>query len=105
MIPQQDKPNAAKLADLKSVLPLLIRVEEQRRALSALGNIPGVDSLVLAATYLDQPALREEAALAAATLAESDPKQAESPESRAVLKAVLDSTENPATAKRIRQFL
>jgi HEAT repeat protein len=61
LVPQQDATGAQKQAD---------RDEEKRLVLSALGNVPTVEALALVASHLENPALKEEASLAAVAIAE-----------------------------------
>ena len=67
---QQDAPAAKKVETLKDALGLATRNDEKRLVLSALGNIPGPESLALVTPYLDSPDLKEEACLAAVAIAE-----------------------------------
>ena len=70
LAPLQDAPNAKKLAALKEALALAERSEEKRLVLSSLGSVPTADALALVAAHLDNPALKEEACLAAVAIAE-----------------------------------
>ncbi len=70
LVPQQDAPDAKKLDSLKEAMALADRNEEKRLVLSALGNVPTVDALALVTSHLDNPALKEEACLAAVAIAE-----------------------------------
>jgi HEAT repeat protein len=70
LVPQQEAPDAKKLDSLKEAMALAERDEEKRLVLSALGNVPTVDALVLVASHLDNAALKEEACLAAVAIAE-----------------------------------
>jgi HEAT repeat protein len=70
LVPQQDIPDAKKLDSLTRAMALADRSEEKRLVLSALGDIPTVDALALATSYLDNAELKEEASLAAVAIAE-----------------------------------
>jgi HEAT repeat protein len=70
LVPQDTVPEAAKFAALQNAMTLAERNEEKQLVISALGNVHTVESLGLVAKYLDTPALKEEACLAAVTIAE-----------------------------------
>ena len=70
LVPQMEAADAKKLDLLKEALALTERNEEKKLILGALGNIPTADCLALIATHLDNPALQEEACLAAVAVAE-----------------------------------
>jgi HEAT repeat protein len=70
LIPQQNSPDAQKLAALKDAMALVERTEEKRLALAALGDIPTAESLALVATHLSDKALNEEACNAAVSIAQ-----------------------------------
>lgn len=66
--PHEDKP--ADLQMLARAMDFASRVQEKRLVLGAVGNLAGPEALELAAAALDDPALAEEAALAAVKIAE-----------------------------------
>jgi HEAT repeat protein len=70
---QSEAATDQKLAKLKDALALAGRDEERKLVLAALGKVRSVDSLALVSPYLDSPALKEEAALAAVAIAENLP--------------------------------
>jgi hypothetical protein len=70
---QEDVATEQRLATLKDALALAGRDEERKLVLAALGKVRSVDSLALVSPYLDSPALKEEAALAAVAIAENLP--------------------------------
>jgi HEAT repeat protein len=70
LVPQQDAPDATKFDSLKYVMTRADRNEEKVLVLSALGNIPTAAALALVTSQLDNPALREDACLAAVAIAE-----------------------------------
>jgi len=70
LVPQDTISDAAKVAALQDAMTLAERSEEKQLVLSALGNVHTVEALGLVAKYLDTPALKEEACLAAVTIAE-----------------------------------
>jgi HEAT repeat protein len=70
LVPQEAASDEKKLDSLKDAMRAAERDEEKRLVLSALGNVPTVDALTLAASHLDNPVLKEEACLAAVAIAE-----------------------------------
>jgi HEAT repeat protein len=70
LVPQQDVPDAKKVEALRDAMAQADRTEEKRLVLSALGNVPAVDSLALVTSHLDNPVLKEEACSAAVAIAE-----------------------------------
>jgi HEAT repeat protein len=70
LIPMQVEPDAAKLSQLKEILPLLEHPEEQRLALVILGDLPSPESLALLTPYLSSTGLKEEASVAAVAVAD-----------------------------------
>lgn len=70
---QSEAATDQKLATLKDALALAGRDEERKLVLAALGKVRSVDSLALVSPYLENPALKEEAALAAVAIAENLP--------------------------------
>jgi HEAT repeat protein len=70
LVPQQDAPDAKKLASLQEAMTMADRDEEKRLVLSALGNVPTAEALAVVASHLDNAALKEEACLAAVAIAE-----------------------------------
>lgn len=67
--PQEDKP--ADMKTLADVMGLAQRPQEKRLLLGALGGIAAAESLALVTPLLDDPGLKEEAALAAVMIAEN----------------------------------
>lgn len=70
LVPQQDASEAQKLAALTEAMNMADRDEEKRLVLSALGNLATAEALAAVAAHLDNPALKEEACLAAVAIAE-----------------------------------
>ncbi len=71
LVPQQEVPDAQKLRSLQEALALADRDEEKRLVLSALSNVATVEALALVSQNLDSAPLKEEACLAAVTIAEA----------------------------------
>ncbi|RME91019.1 MAG: hypothetical protein D6766_12450 [Verrucomicrobia bacterium] len=90
---------AARLDLLQETLFLAERPEEQKLALAELARVPKEDALITALSLLDEPALVDEAALAAVSIAEELVKQ--EPELGAeVAEAVLARCRQPAILRR-----
>jgi HEAT repeat protein len=70
LVPQDSVPDAKKFDSLKEAMPLADRNEDKQLVLSALGNVGTADALALAASHLDNPVFKEEACLAAVSIAE-----------------------------------
>jgi len=103
LLPLRVATPAANAAALKEAMGLCGRDEERRLALAALGNVPAPEALALAATYLDNARLKEEACLAAVAIAESIAKS--HPDlTGEVMKQVAKSSKNPAVLKRARKL-
>jgi hypothetical protein len=98
-VAQEDAPDAKKFDTLTRAMALAERDEERQLVLSGLANVATVDALTLAASCMDSPALREEACLAAVTIAE---KLGHSHDARvtAVMKRVTRVTANKELAAR-----
>jgi HEAT repeat protein len=70
LIGLESVPDAQKLAQLKELLPLIERKDEQRLALAALGPIANPEALSLVRPFLSDASLKEEAGIAAVSIAE-----------------------------------
>jgi hypothetical protein len=70
LVPLEDVPDAKKFDTLKNAMALADRNEEKQLVLSALANVPTADALVLVASHLDNPGIKEEACIAAVSIAE-----------------------------------
>jgi HEAT repeat protein len=103
LIPLRVATPAANAVALKEAMGLCSRDEERRLALAALGNVPAPEALALAATYLDNASLKEEAGLAAVAIAESIAKS--NPDQVGeVMKKVAKTSKNPAAVKRAKKL-
>ena len=101
LLPLRVATPAANAAAQKEAMGLCGRDEERRLALAALGNVPAPEALALAAAYLDNARLKEEACLAAVAIAESIAKS--HPDlTGEVMKQVAKSSKHPAVLKRAR---
>ena len=101
LIPLQDGSDAEKLASLQRALALAERTEEKRLALAALAGIPTPAALAVATAYLSDPALKEEASLAAVGIAETIVKSHRSEVNDAMVQ-VLKVTGNKKTTERAK---
>jgi len=104
LVPQQETPDATKLASLKDAMALAERSEEKRLVLSALGNIATADALALVASSLDDDALKEEACLAAVAIAEKIASR-HGAEVAAAMQKVAKRTANKKLAGRARALV
>jgi HEAT repeat protein len=102
LIPMQEAPDAAKLEAIARALALAERPEERMLALTALTAVPSPEALKAAAALLDDPKLKEEAAVAVLTIAA---KTAPTPETVATVKRVQQSDASAATKKRAEDLL
>lgn len=100
--PQEDKP--ADLEALGKAMSLAKRPEEKRLVLGVLGGVGTRESLALVTPALDDPALVEEAGLAAVLIAERM-KDGPKDELRTVLERVGKLVTNQETRQRARQVL
>jgi HEAT repeat protein len=99
LVPLQDVPDAKKGDALKEAMALAERDEEKRLIFSALGNVATDDALALAASYLDNPALKDEACLAAVAVAEKLP-HGHAAQVKAAMKRVAKATGDKQLAAR-----
>jgi hypothetical protein len=100
----QDAPAEKKLASLKDALALAERTEEKKLAMAALAAIPTVDALALVAPHLSEPALKEEASLAAVAIAEKIVRSHPAQVAKA-METVTQETANRTLAKQARRLL
>ena len=70
LVPQEDGPDAKKFEVLKHAMALAENNEEKQLVLSALASVPTAEALALVASQLENAEIREEACLAAVTIAE-----------------------------------
>lgn len=103
LIPLLTAADAQKLSQLKEILPLLQRTEEQRLALAILGGIPSAESLALVTPFLTREGLKEEASGAAVEIAEKI--VASHPAEVAQAMTQVQSTSNKELGGRARQVL
>ncbi len=94
-------PAGDRLATLRDALALAVRDDERRLALSALGELSSVDALALVVPLLDSETLKEEAGLAAVTIAERLPAPRPAPVLSAMERVAVTSA-NADLAKRAR---
>jgi HEAT repeat protein len=101
LVPQQDAPGAKKVEMLKDAMRAADRTEEKRLVLSALGNVTAVEALALVTSHLDDPALKEEACLAAVAIAEKI-ASSHGAEVAAAMREVATQTANKKLAERAK---
>ena len=100
--PGKDRP--ADIAALSEAMKLATRKEEKVLVLGVLGTIPGRESLAVAASSLDSPALVEDAGFAAVLIAEKI-SGGDKAQVRAVMRKVAQTVKNPKTLDRARKVL
>ncbi|MBN1815848.1 MAG: HEAT repeat domain-containing protein [Sedimentisphaerales bacterium] len=100
--PGKDRP--ADFATLSEALKLAMRKEEKVLALGALGTVPTPESLVLAASCLDQPEIAEDAALAAVLIAEKIGKD-NTNQVRTAMQKVIETVQSETTRDRAKKIL
>jgi len=98
LAPQQEAPAETKLSSLKTAEGLITRDDERRLLLSALSQIPSAASLAMILPHLDSPRLKEEAAMAAVSVAEKIAK-AHPTEVTAAMQKVLAVSKNNRTTR------
>jgi HEAT repeat protein len=102
LIPMQTVTDAQKLAQIKGLLTLLERKEEQRLALATLGSLPSTESLALVVPFLSDKELTEEASGAAVEIAEKIIDRNPAEVARAMKQV---QTTNKELAERARKLL
>jgi HEAT repeat protein len=102
LIPMQTVAETQKVAQVKGLLPLVEQMKEQRLALATLGGLHSAESLALVTPYLTREGLREEASVAAITIAE---KIVAGHPSEVAEAMQLVQTNNNQLAGRVRQLL
>jgi hypothetical protein len=102
LIPTQNVSDDKKLAAFNQIAPLVKRSEEKRLLLGALAKVPSAGSLAIVAEYLDDNATKQEAALAAVTIAEKITKNAQVVDT---MKKVLKATNNKAVTDRAKAII
>lgn len=104
LVGHRDLTAAQKLAMCQEAMPLAERPEEKRLVLGALGGVQHPDALAMVVPGLDDPALKNEAAVAALAIGEriagSHPTQV-----GPAVKKVLAVVENPELQKRAKELL
>ncbi len=100
--PRPDHP--ADLAVLSECMKLARRPEEKRMVLGVLGGVPTPGSLSLVLSAMDDPALTDEACLAAILIAE-DPKALDATQRQTTLQVIMSKTKDADLRKRAEQDL
>ncbi len=104
MIPLQAAPAAERLAEMKKMFAKAERPEEEKLAVAALGSIASPDALAFAVEKMDDPGLKEVAAIAAVEIGGAIANTA--PDAvTAAMKKVVKATKNKTTARNARRIL
>jgi HEAT repeat protein len=98
------KDRAPDFATLSEAMKLATRKEEKVLVLGTLGRIPTLESLTLAASFMDQPTLVEDAGLAAVLIAEKIHENKTAPV-RTVMQKVAKTVKNKKTQDRAKKVL
>ncbi|MGB2861994.1 MAG: HEAT repeat domain-containing protein, partial [Sedimentisphaerales bacterium] len=97
--------NEQKVAKVKDVRSHIERPEEQRQAISVLGEAPSYSALELLTTLAEDPAVAEEAYSAMVRIAGQDIRGISRDQRRGVLKTVAEKSRNDGTRQRARKAL
>jgi HEAT repeat protein len=89
---------------LSDAFVLAANADEKKLVLSALANVKGIESLNMAASYLDDPALQQEAAAAVIKIAESAIK-INPDQTKAVLQKVIATTKSIPLREKAQQLI
>jgi HEAT repeat protein len=89
---------------LSDAFVLAANADEKKLVLSALANVKGIESLNMAASYLDDPALHQEAAAAVIKIAESAIKT-NPDQTKAVLQKVIETTKSIPLREKAQQLI
>ncbi len=91
-------------ATLSEAMKLATRKEEKVLVLGTLGKIPTLESLTLAASFMDQPTLAEDAGLAAVLIAEKIAKDKKT-HVQTILQKVTETVQSKKTRDRANKVL
>ena len=97
--------NERKVARIKDVWPHIKRLQEKRQAISVLGEAPSVSALELLKTFVEDPAVAEEAYSAMVRIAGRDIRGVSKDQRRQLLKEVAEKSRNDSTRQRARRTL
>lgn len=95
-------PVGEKMAICKQAAALVDRDAERRVLLGALANVPTAEALAMVVPFIDAPATKEEACMAAVTIAEKMPKGKAAPATKAAMEKVAGTTANKDLAGRAK---
>jgi len=104
LIPQQQLPADRKLAELKDVIAKIERPEEKRLSLAALSSIASPEALTMAMASVADPAVKDEACLAALAIAEKI-VAGNGPQVAGAMEQVLATVKNKAARTRAQELL
>ena len=88
----------------RRAMDLAVNADEKKMVLSALANTKGIESLEMAAAYLDDKALQQEAAAAVVKIAEST-LQSNPDKTKAVLEKVFKTTKSNSLRERAQELI
>jgi hypothetical protein len=99
-----DRPATETVKMCSEAMQLAANPDEKKLVLSALANVKGIESLNMAASYLDDSNLQQEAAAAVVKIAESTLKDNPN-ETKAALEKVLDTANTDPLREQARQLI
>ncbi|MFA5238991.1 MAG: HEAT repeat domain-containing protein [Phycisphaerae bacterium] len=85
-------------------MKLAVNIDEKKTILSALANVKAVESLEMAAVYLDDETLQKEAGSALVKIAQ-DTIKSEPDKTKAVLKKILETTKSDSLRKQLQKLI
>ncbi len=101
---ESDRPADTTVQLYKQAMDLASSVNDKKMVLSGLANIKSVDALEMAAEYLDNKDIQQEAGAAAIKIAKAIQKD-HPKKTKAVLQKVVDTTKNDFLRKQAKAML
>ncbi len=97
--------SSEKVSRVAELLPLVARAEEKRLVIAVLGQAGTAKSIDMLTKLAEEPALKEEAWLAVATLCADTIEGLSVEQRRALVQKVIETSANEATKKKAREVL
>jgi HEAT repeat protein len=97
--------NDDKVTKVTDVLPLIKRPEEKRLAIAAIGTIPSTGSLAMLVTFVEEPAVAEDACSAIVKLAAAPASGIPQDQRQKALQVVTEKSTTDATKKEAAKLL
>jgi HEAT repeat protein len=99
-----DRPAEETVKMFRQAMALTKNNDERKMILAALANVKGIESLNMAAAYLDDQALQQEAGAAVVKIAESTLKS-NPDETKSILEKVLKTTKSDSLRQRAQELI